>query len=115
VVGPLVSRYPDLALTMDDWIASDNIWLARTAIIHQERFKDRTDVERLFSYCLLRAADRDFFIRKAIGWALREYSKTDADAVRRFVADHGSELSPLSQREALKWLSRRPPASEART
>jgi 3-methyladenine DNA glycosylase AlkD len=114
VVAGLVLHYPELNATMDSWIAGNNVWLARTAIIHQDRFKDRTDPERLFRYCLLRAADRDFFIRKAIGWALREYSKTDAHAVRRFVAAHASELSPLSQREALKWLARRQPDSEAR-
>jgi 3-methyladenine DNA glycosylase AlkD len=107
VVGWLVLHHPQLSAVMDEWIASDDLWLARTAIIHQERFKAETDAERLFRYCLHRASDRDFFIRKAIGWALREYSKTDADAVRRFVADHASELSPLSQREALKWLARR--------
>jgi 3-methyladenine DNA glycosylase AlkD len=110
IVGWLVLQHPQLNTAMDEWIASDNLWLARTAIIHQERFKAGTDPERLFRYCLLRAGDRDFFIRKAIGWALREYSKTDADAVRRFVADHSSELSPLSQREALKWLARRQPS-----
>jgi 3-methyladenine DNA glycosylase AlkD len=57
--------------------------------------------------CLTRAADTDFFLRKAIGWALREYSKTDAAAVRRFVGEHDRELSELSKREALKWLRRR--------
>ena len=48
--------------------------------------------------------DRDFFLRKAIGWALREYAKTDPDWVRAFVAEHGDRLSPLSRREALKHL-----------
>ena len=61
---------------------------------------------RLFGYCSRRAGDREFFVRKAIGWALREYSKTDADAVVAFVATH-HELSPLSAREALKWLQRK--------
>jgi 3-methyladenine DNA glycosylase AlkD len=58
----------------------------------------------LFGYCLLRADEAEFFIRKAIGWALREYAKTDPDAVREFLAAHGDELSPLSYREAAKHL-----------
>jgi 3-methyladenine DNA glycosylase AlkD len=110
VVGPLVSLYPDLGATMDEWIESDNFWLARTAILHQCRYKDRTDTDRLFGYCVRRAKDSEFFIRKSIGWALREYSKTDASAVRGFVSQHAAELSPLSQREALKWLNGRPQA-----
>ncbi|HEY5475321.1 MAG TPA: DNA alkylation repair protein, partial [Tepidiformaceae bacterium] len=81
--------------------------LARTTILHQLRYKEATDTDRLFRYCELRAGDRKFFVRKAIGWALREYSKTDADAVRQFVARHASKLSPLSQREALLWLNGR--------
>ncbi len=106
VVGPLVTAHPPLATVMDDWIDDQDQWLARTAIIHQLHAKDGTDTARLFSYCARRAGDREFFIRKAIGWALREYSKTDAAAVRRFVATH-PELSPLSAREALKWLQRK--------
>lgn len=104
VVGPLVRTEPKLVRTMDEWIDSENIWLARTAILHQLAYKPDTDADRLFRYCRLRAADKEFFLRKAIGWALREYSKTDAAAVRRFV--RGNELSGLSRREALKWIER---------
>jgi 3-methyladenine DNA glycosylase AlkD len=106
VVGPLVRAYPPLVAVMDDWIDGDDVWLVRTAIIHQLHARDRTDATRLFGYCARRAGDREFFVRKAIGWALREHSKTDAAAVRQFVATH-PELSPLSAREALKWLQRR--------
>jgi 3-methyladenine DNA glycosylase AlkD len=106
VVGPLVRAHPPLVAVMDEWIGDEDHWLARTAIIHQLHAKDRTDTARLFDYCARRAGDREFFIRKAIGWALREYSKTDAAAVRQFVAAH-PELSPLSAREALKWLHRK--------
>jgi 3-methyladenine DNA glycosylase AlkD len=105
VVGPLVQRGNRVEL-MDTWIADEDIWLARTAILHQNRFKGDTDTARLFGYCEARAADTEFFIRKAIGWALREHSKTDAAAVRAFVAAHDRELSGLSKREALKWLDR---------
>ena len=107
VAGSLVARNPSLVPVMEEWIDSDDIWLARTAILHQNRFKSATDPERLFRFCLRRAADKEFFIRKAIGWALREYSKTDAAAVRAFVDEHADELSGLSRTEALKWLARR--------
>lgn len=103
--GPLVLRYPELASTMDAWVESENMWLRRTAILHQLGFKERTDSVRLFRYCTLPASEQELFIRKAIGWALREYSKVDADAVKAFVAEHGAELSGLSKREALLWLN----------
>jgi len=104
VVGSLVARFPALALDMDEWVRDEDMWIARTAILHQLRFGPSTDADRLFGYCRARADHKDFFIRKAIGWALREYAKTAPDAVRSFVADHRSELSPLSVREALKNL-----------
>jgi 3-methyladenine DNA glycosylase AlkD len=104
LVGPLVTRHPRLASTMDDWIRNDNLWLARTALLHQLGYKDATDEDRLFRYCLIRADHRDFFIRKAIGWALREYARTAPNAVRAFVRSHEARLSPLSVREALKHL-----------
>jgi 3-methyladenine DNA glycosylase AlkD len=105
-VGALVAAHRKLAHTMDAWIEADDHWLVRTAIIHQLKYKATTDTDRLFGYCARRAGETDFFIRKAIGWALREYAKTDADAVRRFVADHDGVLSGLSTREALKNVSR---------
>jgi 3-methyladenine DNA glycosylase AlkD len=105
VVGALVLAFPALVAEMDAWIASENVWLARAAILHQERWKARTDAARLFAYCSRRAADRDFFLRKAIGWALRSYARTDPEAVRRFVAAHEHDLSALSKREALRHAS----------
>ncbi|MFI1975402.1 DNA alkylation repair protein [Streptomyces wedmorensis] len=104
VVGGLVAADSSLAARMDEWIEDDDLWVARTALLHQLRFKDATDVDRLFSYCLRRAADTDFFLRKAIGWSLREYGKTAPAEVRAFVAAHDARLSPLSVREALKNL-----------
>jgi 3-methyladenine DNA glycosylase AlkD len=107
VVGPVVLA--DRAAgdpVIDEWIASDDRWLARSAILHQNKWKAATDERRLFRLCLARAADTDFFVRKAIGWALREYSKTAPDAVRGFVAAHDDELSGLSKREGLKRLAR---------
>jgi 3-methyladenine DNA glycosylase AlkD len=106
-VGPLVTRHPELAATMDAWVAEENMWLVRTAILHQLRYKQRTDADRLFAYCTAQAGHRDFFIRKAIGWALREYARTDPEAVRSFVHEHSTRLSPLSVREALKNITPR--------
>jgi len=108
-VGGLVRSHPELRTTMDRWVGDPNFWLGRTALLHQLSYKKDTDAARLFRYCEQRAGDTEFFIRKAIGWALREYSKTDERAVRAFVHAHESALSGLSKREALKWLSARLP------
>ena len=103
-VATLVTQHPDLRAIVDQWIDDDNLWLIRSALIHQLFYKDQTDADRLFSYIEHQAAHTDFFVRKAIGWALRQYGRTDPDAVRSFVASHDSELSGLSKREALKHL-----------
>ncbi|MEV6651769.1 DNA alkylation repair protein [Streptomyces sp. NPDC051219] len=105
-VGALVAADPGLTRVMDAWIEDDNLWMARTALLHQLRFKAATDSGRLFGYCLRQAGHPDFFIRKAIGWSLREYAKTDPEAVRDFVAGARDRLAPLSVREALRNLSR---------
>lgn len=110
VVGRAALDRPDWWLELDTWTdASANepeLWLVRTAIIHQLSYKDRTDEAVLFDRCLRRAADREFFIRKAIGWALRTHAQLRPDAVWEFVDTHVDELSPLSVREATKH---RPP------
>ena len=104
-VGDLVAAHPELGTVMDRWVDADDFWLARVAITHQLRFKAATDTDRLFRSCTRRAADPEFFIRKAIGWALREYAKTDPDAVLAYVRAHETELSPLSRREALRRIA----------
>lgn len=102
VVGALVAADPALTADMDAWIVDDDLWIARTALLHQLRYKERTDTERLFTYCLHQSGHPDFFIRKAIGWTLREYAKTDPEAVRSFLAREKGRFAPLSVREALK-------------
>jgi 3-methyladenine DNA glycosylase AlkD len=102
VVGPVVARYPALVATLDAWIRAGNIWLVRTALLHQLRYRKATDSDRLFRYCSARCGDPDFFVRKAIGWALREYARSDPEAVRRFVAENQGRMAPLSVREALR-------------
>ncbi|MFC7910357.1 DNA alkylation repair protein [Streptomyces nigra] len=102
VVGGLVAADPALTADMDAWIEDDDLWVVRTALLHQLRYGERTDAGRLFAYCLRQSGHPDFFVRKAIGWCLREYAKTDPDAVREFLAREGGRFAPLSVREALK-------------
>jgi 3-methyladenine DNA glycosylase AlkD len=106
-VGAVVRRHRGLRSVMDRWLAGDDLWLVRSALLHMNRWKGDADQAWVFDACLVRAADTDFFVRKAIGWALREHSKVDERAVVDFVAAHESELSGLSRREALMWLERR--------
>ncbi|HUG84648.1 MAG TPA: DNA alkylation repair protein [Euzebya sp.] len=101
VIGPFLRAHQRVEV-MDTWITADNVWVIRTALLFQLGAKDATDTDRLFSYCLQRAGDSDFFIRKAIGWALRQHARTDPTAVSRFVEANRTVLSPLSVREALK-------------
>jgi 3-methyladenine DNA glycosylase AlkD len=89
---------------LDRWIDDPHMWIRRAAIISQIKHKDRTDQDQLFAYCLMRADEKEFFIRKAIGWALREFARTDPDAVRAFALEHRDRLSGLSFREATKYL-----------
>ncbi|MFX3635591.1 MAG: DNA alkylation repair protein [Candidatus Pristimantibacillus sp.] len=101
LIGQHFALYPELITAYTErWIESDNLWLRRTAILFQLKYKQRTDTGRLFDYINRTKDEKEFFIRKAIGWALREYSKTDEEAVIDFVAE--TKLSPLSEREALK-------------
>ena len=104
VVGPLVQRYPAVRAQVDGWVASPNLWLRRTALIYQLNYKDQTDEARLFAACRALTHEREFFIRKAIGWALRQYARTHPAAVRKFLRENRQTLSPLSQREAAKHL-----------
>ena len=100
-IGSIFLAHPEIISSYaDKWIEDENIWLQRTAIIYQLFYKDKTDVERLYRYILRRADSNEFFVQKAIGWALRQYAKTNPDAVMSFVSTHS--LKPLSRREALK-------------
>ncbi|MFI6033722.1 DNA alkylation repair protein [Streptomyces sp. NPDC051315] len=102
VVGALVAADPRLTAAMDAWVADDDLWLVRTALLHQLRSRKSTDADRLFAHCLRQAGHPDFFVRKAIGWALREYARTDPEAVRAFLDREGHRFAPLSVREALR-------------
>ena len=77
----------------------------RVALLHQLDWKEKTDEARLFEYCLRCADEQEFFIRMAIGWALRQYARTNPAAVRQFLETNRGKLSSLSFREAAKHLS----------
>jgi 3-methyladenine DNA glycosylase AlkD len=105
MIRPLVIGYPtEVWPVVDTWIGDEDMWLRRSAIICQVGTKESADAERLFRFCLARAHESEFFIRKAVGWALREHAKTDPSAVAEFVRAHRSELSDLSFREATKHI-----------
>lgn len=87
---------------IEKWRYSNNLWLQRTCIIHQLKYKSKTDENLLYGLCMQLAEHSDFFIRKAIGWALREYSKTNPNSVANFVKHQ--TLSKLSYREATKYI-----------
>ena len=101
--GTLVLAHPELGKRMQQLSRSSDLWLVRIALLHQLEAYGRTDVDRLLRTCAFHAGSSEFFVRKAIGWALRQYARTDPAVVRAFVEAH-PELSPLSRREALKGL-----------
>jgi 3-methyladenine DNA glycosylase AlkD len=86
------------------WSRSRDMWKRRASIICQVSRKADTDRELLYACIEGSLSERDFFLRKAIGWALRAYAHVEPEAVKRYVRAHEHELSPLSKREALKNL-----------
>ena len=104
LVGKLLHKHPQLVSTMDEWIQDECLWIRRSAVIFQLSWKHETDAERLFRYCESTQGEKDFFMRKAIGWALRQYSKTNPQAVKKFIQKNRSSLSALSIKEGSKYL-----------
>ena len=105
-VEVVVAVNPELEATMFEWIKSKNIWLVRSALIHQLTLRTKTNSKRLFALCELKAEEKEFFIAKALGWALRSYSYIDPKAVKKFIKDH-PELTPLAKREGMKAINRK--------
>jgi 3-methyladenine DNA glycosylase AlkD len=106
LVGTHLKRFPELIPDYTEkWMASGNFWLQRTALLFQLKYKKDTDVDLMFDLIKRLAHEKEFFIRKAIGWVLREYSKTDPERVIQFV-EH-NQLSHLSKTEALKVINRK--------
>lgn len=102
-VGIICERYPKLMEnTILSWSKDDNIWLSRSAILFQLRYKEKTNTNLLTKVIIENSNSDEFFINKAIGWALREYSKTNKDWVKEFIQQN--TLKPLSIREGSKYL-----------
>ncbi|MFN4298632.1 MAG: DNA alkylation repair protein [Thermaurantimonas sp.] len=107
VAGKWLYNRKDLLEEMGSrWLHSNHLWLMRSALLFQLKYKNKTDFDLLSQYILFLADRRDFFIQKAIGWALREYSKSNPKQVDTFVNKHDNVLSSLAKREALKWIQR---------
>ena len=105
LVGKLLSNFPGLIEQINKkWILSENMWLNRTALLFQLKYKNNMDAKLLKQNILKCRDSKEFFIRKAIGWVLREYSKTNPVWVLEFV--NSTTLSPLSKKEALKWINK---------
>ncbi len=108
VIGPAALRRPAWWEELDSWndaaATEPEMWLVRTSIIQQLGYRDETNEAVLFDRCRRRATDREFFIAKAIGWALRTHGRRRPDAVRAFVDEYRDRLRPLSVREATKHL-----------
>ena len=102
-VGPILRDYPaPMRRKMLAWSRSRNLWKRRTAILCQLGFKAETDLELLYACIEPSLGARDFFLQKAIGWALRQYAWTDCTEIKRYVRLNRTRLSALSRREALK-------------
>ena len=103
LIGNLLENYPkEIKKELKKWNKDKHMWLRRSSIISQLRFKENTDEKLLYSFIKNTMHEKEFFIRKAIGWALREYSKTNPNSVKKFVKENENSLSYLSKKEALR-------------
>ena len=104
--GVILLKYPDeIPAYAEKWIASDNIWWQRLAILFQLKYKSKTNERLLFDLILARMDSKEFFVQKASGWALREYSKTQPQSVIAFIEAY--PLSRLTKTEGMKWINKR--------
>lgn len=104
VIGDIGLRDKRVRRLMLEWSEDENIWLKRTAILHQITYKDKTDSEILKEIICICIGSDEFFINKAIGWALREYSKTNPAWVKKFIEKYKDALSSLSIKEASRYI-----------
>ncbi|WP_212946330.1 DNA alkylation repair protein [Heyndrickxia oleronia] len=103
ILGHYMKTYPQhIHPTTEKWLESNDIWLQRSILLFQLKYKTNTNLSILFNSILFLKDSKEFFIQKAIGWALREYSKVDSEKVIQFV--ESTDLAPLSKRESLKWI-----------
>jgi len=101
IIGDILNGRHD---HMDDAIKQTDFWIRCIAILHQLGWREKVDTERLFGYALSQGQEKEFFIQKAIGWALRDYARHAPDAVRDFLSTNKNRLAPLTVREAAKHL-----------
>ena len=104
LVGSIIARFPETKEIILAWSRDEDIWLRRLAIDYQLLRKEETDTEFLEKILANNLGQTEFFINKAIGWALRDYSKTNPDWVRDFIERHQTEMAALSIREGSKYL-----------
>jgi len=106
LIGGLIKEHRELEEKLREWRLSENMWLRRASLLAHLKHKAETNVPLLEETILMLAHEEEFFIRKAIGWVLREYSKTDPGFVSDFVANYSDKLSALSKKEALKVIEK---------
>lgn len=104
LIGHLAYQTPEVEAMMLDWSQDENFWIRRVAINHQLLRKDKTNTELLAQIICNNFNDKEFFINKAIGWSLRDYSKANPTWVREFIETHKEQMAPLSIRDASKYL-----------
>ncbi|MGB6179218.1 DNA alkylation repair protein [Carnobacterium sp.] len=104
VIGSIVFNFPELNKMMIEWSLDESIWLRRVAINHQMYRKDRMNVELLEAIIVNNLGQNEFFINKAIGWVLRDYSKVNPEWVEQFIKTHKNNLSQLSISEGSKYI-----------
>lgn len=104
-VGKIASEHPEvISEIIEKWNESENMWLQRSALLFQLKYKEHTDEKLLYRFINDHASSKEFFIQKAIGWVLREYSKTNPDSVKQFISRN--QLAKLSVREGSKYLTK---------
>ena len=104
VIGSLVIRIEGYDQIMLEWSKDSNIWLKRVAILYQLSLKDKVDKQVLDRILVNNLGDNEFFINKAVGWALRDYSKYNPEWVREFIKKNKDNMANLSIREASKYI-----------
>ena len=107
LIGVLVDKYRHFETNIWEWTDDENYWVRRAALLVHLKHKEKTNIKLLSQTILKLAHEKEFFIRKAIGWVLRQYSYTDADWVKQFISENKDKLSGLSKREGLKAINRK--------
>ncbi|MEO8282089.1 MAG: DNA alkylation repair protein [Pseudarthrobacter sp.] len=105
ICGLLLAHRALMTPLLLEWSTDEDFWIRRAAITSQLKAESATDTDLLRATIEANVGDPEFFVRKAIGWALREFAKTNPAWVRDFVAEHAAQLSPLSRKEALRHLN----------